>query len=110
MATPLNSTTYPVLNEGILSILKGGKRAIISIYTNAEGTTPATDTHGDIINRRVLSASFTKSYTDKDGKTVNPYVTIKLEKSTFVDYFTSKDYEEDHWFVIGGEEVPKKTF
>lgn len=110
MATPLNSTTYDALNEEIVTILKSGKRAIISIYTNAEGTTPATDIHGDIIGRRVLSASYTRSYKDKDGNTVNPYVTIKLEKSTFIDYFTTKDYEEDHWFVTGSEDIPKKTF
>ena len=110
MASPLNSTTYPTLNEQILATLKSGKRAIISIYTNAEGTTPATDAHGDIIGRRVLSASFTESYKDKDDNTVNPYVTIKLEKSTFIDYFTTKDYEDDHWFVIGTEDIPKKKF
>ena len=66
MATPLNTTTYSTLNEEILAILKSGKRATISIYTNAEGTTPATDAHGDIVERRVLSASFTQSYKDKD--------------------------------------------
>ena len=40
MATPiaLNSENYPALNESIIDILKGGKRPLITIYTNAEGT------------------------------------------------------------------------
>ena len=48
MAIALNSENYTALNERILTTIKSGKCATISIFTNAEGTIPASDTHGDI--------------------------------------------------------------
>ena len=110
MATALNSQGYEVLNNGIIDILKAGKRAMISIYTNAEGTTPATDSRGNMVDREVLSASFTASYKDESGQDTNPFVVIKFKEGEFIDYFTSVDYVEDHWYVLQSVDIPKKTF
>jgi hypothetical protein len=110
MATALNSQGYDVLNTGIIEILKAGKRAMISIYTNAEGTTPATDSRGNMVDREVLSASFTASYKDESGQDTNPFVVIKFKEGEFIDYFTSVDYIEDHWYVLRSVDIPKKTF
>ena len=110
MATALNSQGYEVLNTGIIEILKAGKRAMISIYTNAEGTTPATDSRGNMVDREVLSASFTASYKDESGQDTNPFVVIKFKEGEFIDYFTSVDYIEDHWYVLRSVDIPKKTF
>ena len=110
MATALNSQGYEVLNSGIIEILKAGKRAMISIYTNAEGTTPATDSRGNMVDREVLSASFTASYKDESGQDTNPFVVIKFKEGEFIDYFTSVDYIEDHWYVLQSVDIPKKTF
>ena len=110
MATPLNSQGYEALNNGIIDILKQGKRAMISIYTNAEGTTPATDSRGNMVDREVLSASFTASYKDESGQDTNPFVVIKFKEGEFIDYFTSVDYIEDHWYVLRSVDIPKKTF
>ena len=110
MATALNSQGYEVLNTGIIEILKAGKRAMISIYTNAEGTTPATDSTGNMVDREVLSASFTASYKDESGQDTNPFVVIKFKEGEFIDYFTSVDYVEDHWYVLKSVDIPKKTF
>lgn len=118
MASPiaLNSDNYPTLNESIISILKGGKRALITIYTNAEGTVYATDTHGDIINREVLSASYTASYKDANGNMTNPFVVIKFKdgegmvNAKFIDYFTSVDYIEDHWYTLSEGDIKRKKF
>jgi len=110
MATALNSQGYEVLNSGIIEILKAGKRAMISIYTNAEGTTPATDSRGNMVDREVLSASFTASYKDESGQDTNPFVVIKFKEGEFIDYFTSVDYIEDHWYVLRSVDIPKKTF
>lgn len=110
MATALNSQGYEVLNTGIIEILKAGKRAMISIYTNAEGTTPATDSRGNMVDREVLSASFTASYKDESGQDTNPFVVIKFKEGEFIDYFTSVDYVEDHWYVLKSVDIPKKTF
>lgn len=110
MATALNSQGYEALNTAIIDILKAGKRANISIYTNAEGTTPASDARGTLVDRGVLSASFTASYKDANGQDTNPFVVIKFQEGEFVDYFTSIDYVEDHWYVLASVDIPKKTF
>jgi hypothetical protein len=118
MATPiaLNSQNYAALNDSIITILKGGKRALITIYTNAEGTIYARDTHGDIVNRQVLSASYTASYKDADGNMTNPFVVIKftdgegMVNAKFIDYFTSVDYIEDHWYVLSQGDIVRKRF
>lgn len=110
MATALNSQGYDALNTDIIEILKAGKRSMISIYTNAEGTTPATDSRGDMVDREVLSASFTASYKDESGQDTNPFVVIKFKEGEFIDYFTSVDYVEDHWYVLKSVDIPKKTF
>ena len=110
MATALNSQGYEALNNGIIDILKAGKRAMISIYTNAEGTTAASDAHGTLVDREVLSASYTASYKDENGQDTNPFVVIKFKEGEFIDYFTSVDYVEDHWYVLQSVDIPKKTF
>jgi len=118
MATPipLNSDNYPQLNTSIIDILKGGKRPLISIFTNADGTVYAVDTHGEIKEREVLSASYTASYQDKDGNMTNPFVVVKFKdgegmvNAKFIDYFTSVDYVEDHWYVLSQGDIKRKTF
>jgi hypothetical protein len=118
MATPiaLNSENYPALNESIIDILKAGKRPLITIYTNAEGTVYASDSHGDIINREVLSASYTASYKDADGNMTNPFVVVKFKdgegmvNAKFIDYFTTVDYVEDHWYTLSQGEIQRKRF
>ena len=118
MSSPiaLNSENYNGLNQGIIDIIKSGKRALISIYTNAEGTTVANDSHGDIKDRQVLSASYTESYKDAEGNMTNPFVVIKfkngeeLKNVVFIDYFTNIDYVDDHWYTLSTANVPFKTF
>ena len=118
MATPiaLNSANYSQLNESVINILKGGKRPLITICTNAEGTVYASDSHGDLTEREVLSASFTASYKDKDGNMTNPFVVIKFKdgegmvNAKFIDYFTTVDYVEDHWYVLSEGTIKRKTF
>lgn len=116
MAIALNSENYNTLNESIMTIIKSGKYAVISIFTDAAGTILATDSHGPIQNRMVLSASYTASYKDKDGKDTNPFVVIKFKDSAgnqtgeFIDYFTSVDYVDDHWYVLGDVVVPAFQF
>ena len=118
MATPvpLNSENYTQLNESVLNILKGGKRPLISIFTNTDGTAYAVDSHGEIKEREVLSASFTASYKDKEGKMTNPFVVVKFKdgegmvNAKFIDYFTSVDYVEDHWYGLSEGTIKRKTF
>jgi hypothetical protein len=118
MSTPvaLNSENYNALNEKIIDIIKSGKRVLINLYTNAEGTTFASDSHGDIKDREVLSASYTESYKDAEGNMTNPFVVIKFKdskdmvKAEFIDYFTNIDYVDDHWYTLSTASVPFKSF
>jgi hypothetical protein len=114
MSTPiaLNSENYAGLDTGIQDILKLGKRALITIYTDAAGTTIASDEHGEINEREVLSISFTASYKDADGNDTNPFVVVKFKHNgdQFIDYFTSIDYIEDHWYKLSDKAIPSKTF
>jgi len=114
MAIPLNSENYPILNDNVLSIIMASKYPIISIFTDASGTIYAQDVHGEINNRIVLSVSYTASFTDPSGVESNPYIIIKYKDAvdnavgTFIDYFTSANYVDDHWYVLS--EVPVPTF
>jgi hypothetical protein len=116
MAIALNSGNYNALNEAILAIIKAGNYASISIYTDAAGTVYATDDHGQIKDRIVLSASYTASYKDKEGKDTNPFVVIEFKDAAgnpdgqFIDYFTNVDYVDDHWYVLSSKPVPAFQF
>jgi len=111
MATPLNTTTYNELNTQMQEILKNGQLPLISIYIDANATILASDTHGDISARQIMNISYTESYLDADGNTVNPFLTINFyDGLSFTDTFTTTDYVDDHWYVLTSIPVPMKTF
>lgn len=116
MATPFNSENYTALTTAVNTTALNGKIPIISIYTNAEATTLAVDAHGDIKDRAVLSVSFTAAYVDASGNTTKPFIVVKFRDSAgminvkFIDFFTSVDYVDDHWYVLGEAIIPKRTF
>ena len=114
MAIALNSENYNALNDSILNIIKSGDYVAISVFTDAAGTAYVTDSHGEIKDRTLLSASYTASYKDKAGNMTNPFVVIKFkdaegnQSGTFIDYFTSVDYTDDHWYTLSS--VPVAAF
>lgn len=116
MAIALNSGNYNALNDAIIAIINAGKYAAISVFTDAAGTVHATDAHGPITGRIVLSASFTASYKDKEGNNTNPFVVIQFKDAAgnpngeFIDYFTTVDYVDDHWYVLSEVPVPAFQF
>lgn len=116
MAIALNSENYKALNDAILDIIKSGHYAAISIFTDAAGTVYEIDSHGPINARTLLSASYTASYKDKNGNDTNPFVVIKFKDSDgnpngeFIDYFTTVDYVDDHWYVLKSIPVPAFQF
>jgi hypothetical protein len=116
MAIALNSGNYNALNDAIIAIIQAGKYATISVFTDAAGTVHETDAHGPINGRIVLSASFTASYKDKEGNNTNPFVVIQFKDAAgnpngeFIDYFTTVDYVDDHWYVLGELPVPAFQF
>jgi hypothetical protein len=116
MAIALNSENYNALNDSIMDIIKSGRYAAISVFTDAAGTVYETDSHGQINARTLLSASYTASYKDKAGNMTNPFVVIKFKDSAgnpngeFIDYFTSVDYVDDHWYVLTSAPVAAFQF
>jgi len=116
MAVALNTENYNGLNEAIGIIIRAGYYAAINVFTDAAGTVFEEDDHGPIKNRIVLSASYTASYKDKDGNETNPFVVIKFKDSAgnptgeFIDYFTTVDYLDDHWYTLTQIKVPSFKF
>ena len=114
--TPINSTTYDGMNNAILEMIKAGNYATISIYTDAAGTIYKTDSNGNLDKRIVLSSSYTASYKDKEGNDTNPFVMIQFKDITgnpsgeFIDYFTTVDNVDDHWYVLSALPVPAFQF
>jgi hypothetical protein len=114
--TPLNTATYDGMNNAILDIIKAGNYATISIYTDAAGTTFEQDNFGKMDKRIVLSTSFTASYKDKEGNDTNPFVMIQFKDAAgnpdgqFIDYFTTVDNVDDHWYVLSAMPVPAFQF
>lgn len=111
MATPINTSTYDQLNTDVQNILKTGVLPAISIYTNAEATNLATDSHGAIEARQVMSISHTDSYIGADGNPTEPYVTITFADGTiFKDILTVVDKVDERWFVLSTVQVPYTKF
>ncbi len=116
MAIALNSENYNALNDSILDIIKSGKYVSISVFTDVAGTVYEIDSHGPIKDRTLLSASYTASYKDKAGNMTNPFVVIKFKDAegnqtgTFIDYFTTVDYVDDHWYTLSSIQVPAFQF
>jgi hypothetical protein len=111
MAIPISSTTYEQLNTDIRNILSSNAVPVISIYTDAAATVLETDSHGPIQSRPILSVSYTQSYTGEDGNPTEPFVTIAFyDGSTFTDIFKTVDNVDDHWYVLGTQEVKYTKF
>lgn len=111
MAIAFNTENYTALNASITELLQAGNYALINIFTNAEGTVFEKDARGNIENREVLSVSFTASYKDTAGNTVNPFLKVTFKDGhQFIDEFKSIDYIDDHWYTLVGRKVPAKSF
>lgn len=115
MATLLNTANYDLLNTQIQEILKTGKTALITIYSDADASNIVSDSHGPIQGRQATSVSYTKSYLDPDGNPTNPFLEIKfLDGSSFTevlsDVFKTVDNEAEYWYVLSTGVVPMMTF
>jgi hypothetical protein len=115
MATLLNTANYDLLNTQIQEILKTGKTALITIYSDAEATTIVSDSVGPIQARQASSVSYTQSYLDADGNPTNPFLEIKfLDGSSFTellsDVFKTVDNEAEFWYVLTTGNIPMMAF
>jgi hypothetical protein len=111
MATQLNTSNYALLNTQIEEILKTGKTALITIYSDSDATNVVSDVHGPIQNRQAMSISYTESYLDADKNPTNPFLEIFfLDGSTFTETFRTVDNENEYWYVLTTGAVPMMTF
>jgi hypothetical protein len=111
MATQLNTANYDLLNTQIQEILKTGKTALITIYSDADASNVVSDAHGPIQGRQAMSISYTQSYLDADGNPTNPFLEIFfLDGSTFTEIFKTVDNEAEYWYTLSTGVIPMMTF
>jgi hypothetical protein len=110
MSSQLKTTNYDIINNAICEILSSGKysHAIMDIFTNNAKTDFAIDSNGSPMDdKRVKSVSQTLEYTNENGDTVNPTVTVEFTDGTI---FTSDDVLDKFWYSIIGVPIVLKTF
>tara|TARA_B100000035_G_C20992322_1_gene550803 strand:- start:911 stop:1243 length:333 start_codon:yes stop_codon:yes gene_type:complete len=110
MATQLNTANHTTLNTSMTDLFKSGSFSGVkmSIYTDAEATTIATDSAGNIENRKISQILKTASYTDpKTNQIVKPQIKIIFADGTSL---VSVDNVDTYYYVIAGEAHILKTF
>ena len=115
MATLLNTANYDLLNTQIQEILKTGKTALITIYSDADASNIVSDARGPIQGRQASSVSYTQSYLDADGNPTNPFLEIKfVDGSSFTEVlsevFKTVDNESEYWYILTTGVIPMMTF
>jgi hypothetical protein len=101
MAELLNSEKYAIINDEINTILSSTTYSgvNVTIYTDSEQLNIATDEHGPIQNRAISQISNTLSYTDNNGQTVPPTITLNFTDGTSV---TEIDGVNKYWYTLSG--------
>jgi hypothetical protein len=103
----IHSGAYGEITSQINALLSNNKQASLSIYDDAEGTTPTLDEAGTpIVDLQVTSVSITQSYIDSvTNAPVNASVTI-----SFVDNsFKVIDDVHQYYYTVQGTDFPLRT-
>jgi hypothetical protein len=90
----INNGRYKTFSEKMSDFIRAGKYVIVTFFTNAEGTSIATDTEGNQIQFRKISSI---SYDYPSEETTNGSLSI-----TFMDSgtFTVVDDVDSIWFSM----------
>ena len=108
MAIQLNLADYTGLNNSINEFFSSGKYSavLMSVFTDAGSTNPATDENGPISNRQIASVNAVYSHTNANGQDVNGYITVKFTDSCTI---LSTDNVDSYWYTLSGlTYVPRK--
>ena len=110
MATQLNTTNHDALNTEMTNLFKSGSccGVKISIYTDSAASTFATDSNGNIENRKISQILKTAAYTHP---TTNQQTKANI-KILFSDgtSLTSIDDVDTYYYVLGKESFTHRTF
>ena len=110
MATQLNTANHTTLNTAMTELFRSGSCSGVkmTIYTDAEATTIATDSNGNIENRKVTRILKTAEYTHPTTNTVvKPSVKVFFADNTTI---TATDDLHNFYYKITGEAIPSRTF
>lgn len=109
MAAQLTTSQYSNLNDELAQIFSMNQYPYINIYTDATGTSYATDSNGNqIAGKQVNSVSLTDPYLD-------PITNTMTQPSTSFSFtdgsnFVSRDNSDNNWYSIYGVPVPPRKF
>jgi hypothetical protein len=109
MAAQLTTTQYSNLNDELAQIFSANQYPYINIYTDAAGTSYATDSNGNhIAGKKVNSVSLTAPYLDPATNTM----TQPSTSFSFTDgsVFTCVDNVNSNWYSVYGVPVPPRKF
>ena len=110
MATQLNTTNHDALNTEMTNLFKSGSccGVKISIYTDSAASTLATDSNGNVENRKISQILKTAAYTHP---TTNQQTKANI-KILFSDgtSLTSIDDVDTYYYVLSGETFTHRSF
>lgn len=110
MATQLNTTNHDALNTEMTNLFRTGSYSgvKISIYTDSAANTFATDSNGNIENRKISQILKTAAYTHP---TTNQQIKANV-KIIFSDgtSLISTDDIDTYYYVVSGETFAHRSF
>lgn len=110
MATQLNTTNHDALNTEMTTLFKAGSCCGVkmSIYTDSTASTLATDSNGNIENRKISQILKTAAYTHP---TTNQQTKANI-KILFSDgtSLTSIDDIDTYYYVLSKEPFAHRSF
>ena len=110
MTTQLNTANHTILNTSMTDLFKTGSFSGVnmSIYTDSAATTFASDSAGNIENRKINQILRTASYVDaRTNQTIKPKIKVIFTDGTSL---TSTDDTDTYYYTIAGEAHVTKTF
>jgi|TARA_Y100000389_G_C17399818_1_gene484677 hypothetical protein len=110
MATQLNTTNHDALNNEMTNLFKSGSCCGVkmSVYDDEAATTLATDTNGNIENRKINQLLKTAAYTNP---TTNQQIKANI-KVIFSDgtSLISTDDIDTYYYKLSGETFTHRSF
>jgi|UniRef100_A0A6C0IMD1 hypothetical protein len=110
MATQLNTTNHDALNTEMSNLFKSGCCCGVkmSIFTDTEATVLATDSNGEIKDRKVAQILKTASYTNPaNNQVTKANIKIKFSDGSMI---VSTDDIDTYYYKLCDEEFTHRKF
>ena len=110
MATQLNTTNHDALNTEMTALFRAGSCCGVkmSVYNDSTATTLATDSNGNIENRKISQILKTAAYTNPTtNQQINANIKVLFSDGTSI---ISTDNVDTYYYVISGETFTHRAF